>query len=122
MIDLVLQDAGPEAARGDGHGLAVRVARLDLHPRGARDRREHARDRQASFLSRDFATLLDDRGVEERLDVAPVLVSEHDEPERDAHLGRGEADADLVVHGVGHVHDHRPDLGRDLGHWPRAAA
>src|SRR2546426_12733466 len=60
VVDLVLQDARAQATRVERQRPAVHVLRLDLHPRGARDRGERPRDRQASLLARRLAALLDD--------------------------------------------------------------
>src|SRR5262249_58348842 len=103
VVDLVLQDARAEPRGAEGQRPSVRVLRLDLHPRRARDRREHARDRQTPFLARRLAAAIDDGRIQERLHAAAFLVGDDDQPERDAHLRRGQADADLVVHRLGHV-------------------
>src|SRR5256885_1135971 len=105
---------GTPAASRDPRGRAARAARLEPHPGGARHRREDAGDREAALFRCRLAALLDDHGVDERPHALAVLVAHDDEPERDADLRRGEADADLVVHRLGHVGDRLPDLGRDL--------
>ena len=114
MVDLVLQDPRAQPAGVDRQGLAVDGTRLDLDPCGARDRGEHARDRQAAFLSRHLAAAIDDRRIQKGLNFSAVLVGDDDEPKRNSHLRRREADADLVVHRLGHVGDDRADLRRHL--------
>src|SRR5437016_189382 len=45
---------------------------------------------------------------------AALAVVHHEQAIGDAHLWRGEADADLVVHRLDHVADQPAELGRDL--------
>ena len=114
MVQLVLEDARAQPLRLDRERLTVGVVSLEPHPRRARDRREDAGNRQAPFLGGRLAALPGDDRIEQRLGAPPLLVSDHDQPERDADLRRGEADAGLVVHRVDHVGDDGPDLGRHL--------
>jgi len=74
-----------------------------------------ARASTLTHAARHLAAALDDHRIQEGLNFSAVLVGDDDEPERNSHLRRREADADLVVHRLGHVGDDRADRRRHLG-------
>ncbi len=113
MVDLVLDHPRQEPAGLKVQRRAIAVERRDADPLGPYDGGEDSRDREASFLAFDAAAPPGDGRVDERPRPAALVVVHEDQPERDADLGGGEADADLVVHGLDHVGDEALDLGRD---------
>src|SRR6266852_5739259 len=115
VIHLVLDDAREETLGLEVYGLAVLVRGLDGDPLAALDVPEDAGQRETSLLVDHGSASTGDDGIDEGARAALAVV--HDEQTiGDAHLRRGQPDADLVVHRLDHVADQPAELGRDLAH------
>ncbi len=118
MVQLVLHDPGLEPAGLERDGPAVGVDGGHRDAPAPLHLREDAGQGQAALLfPHRPAAGLDDR-IEESLH--PALAVVHDEDAvRQTDLRGGQADADLVPHGLGHVGDDLLDLRRDVPHRGR---
>src|SRR3989442_3381260 len=113
VIHLVLDDASEETLGLEVDGLAVVVGGMDGDPLAALDVPEDAGQRETSLLIGHGSASTRDDGIDEGARAALAVVH-HEQAIGDAHLWRGEADADLVVHRLDHVADQPAELGRDL--------
>ncbi len=120
MLDAV----GQQAVGLQLVGLAVAIQRLEVHAQGAGDLGIVLGDRQAPLLHR-LALLADrgDLGVDQHQGAGAVVADVHDDhPTVHVDLGRRQADAAGVVHGLQHVVDQPADLVIDLRHGRRPGA
>src|SRR5882762_10300783 len=102
VIHLVLDDAREETLGFEVYGLAVLGRGLDGHPLAALDVPEEAGQRETPFLLDHGSTSTGDDGIDEGARATLAVV--HDEQAIGAaHLWRGQADTDLVVHRLDHV-------------------
>src|SRR5215831_13102420 len=111
VIDLVLNHLGSQPLRLERNRPSCLVLGRYTDPLAPLDVGEDARQGETTLLLADGATAIGDDRVDQRARSALAVVH-YDDPQGDAHLGGGEADADLVPHALDHVGDDRPDLGR----------
>ncbi len=113
MIDFVLEGAGEQLGAFQLDGFAVEILGADTDFRGAHDFVADVRKAKAAFFLDLLPFPVDDLRIDEDdFVVGVLLIAEVDDRDAlaDANLGRGEADADSLVHGLEHVGGERTQL------------
>src|ERR1700733_8966769 len=113
VVGLVLDAAREQFRALDGDRLAVHIEALGHDPPRPLDRVHQAGERQAALVV--LVGLLGQ--VEDRVDQVPGLVVIHvvrENPQTDADLGRGQADAGRFQHSVGQVLHQPSQLGVEV--------
>src|SRR5262249_2719956 len=117
VIHFVLHGAGEEPFAGEHHGLALLTQRTHVDLGGALEAVVDAGNRETALVVVLGARGVLVHGIDES-DVQHLLAllgnAEHGDAQAHAHLGRGEADAIVGVHGLVHVLDQLAVLVGDL--------
>src|SRR5580700_7591854 len=117
VIDFVLEGAGEELCALHLEPVAIEVLRFDGDFGRTRDLVANVRQAEAAFFSVLLAFSMNDFRIDENDFIfRSLLVAEVDDGDapRDADLGRGQADANGLVHRLEHVRGQRAELVVEL--------
>ena len=115
VVDLVLEHPAHQLVALDGDGLAVDVEAVEQDPVGAEDRPVEVGHRQAALDVLPLAVVVGEGGVDDDAPARPVVDVVDEHPLLDADLGRGQAHAGSLVHGLQHVVGQAAEVGVELG-------